>query len=136
MTRPVWRGCRSIAVRQPSMGPTFGIKGGAAGGDSSSDTDSKAAMACGCPVVTATTSACPEVAGGAALLVDPDDVAGLAAAMERVSLDDGMAAELRRRKAELSAWMVYEVSKSWAEADGDIAESIAELRYYRDALFG
>jgi glycosyltransferase involved in cell wall biosynthesis len=55
------------------------------------------AMACGCPVVTATTSACPEVAGGAALLVDPDDVEGLAAAMERVSLDDGMAAELRRR---------------------------------------
>ena len=47
------------------------------------------AMACGCPVVTATTSACPEVAGDAALLVDPDDVGGLAAAMERVSLDDG-----------------------------------------------
>jgi glycosyltransferase involved in cell wall biosynthesis len=64
------------------------------------------AMACGCPVVTATTSACPEVAGGAALLVDPDDVAGLAAAMERVSLDDGLAEELRgrglRRAAEFS----------------------------------
>jgi glycosyltransferase involved in cell wall biosynthesis len=55
------------------------------------------AMACGCPVVTATTSACPEVAGDAALLVDPDDTEGLAAAMERVSLDDGIAAELRRR---------------------------------------
>jgi glycosyltransferase involved in cell wall biosynthesis len=55
------------------------------------------AMACGCPVVTATTSACPEVAGDAALLVDPDDVDALAAAMERVSLDDGLAAELRRR---------------------------------------
>ena len=64
------------------------------------------AMACGCPVVTATTSACPEVAGDAALLVDPDDVAGLAAAMERVSLDDELAAELRarglRRAAEFS----------------------------------
>jgi glycosyltransferase involved in cell wall biosynthesis len=55
------------------------------------------AMACGCPVVTATTSACPEVAGDAALLVDPDDVDGLATAMERVSLDDGLAAELRSR---------------------------------------
>jgi glycosyltransferase involved in cell wall biosynthesis len=55
------------------------------------------AMACGCPVVTATTSACPEVAGGAALLVDPDDVEALAAAMERVSLDDGIVADLRRR---------------------------------------
>jgi glycosyltransferase involved in cell wall biosynthesis len=55
------------------------------------------AMACGCPVVTATTSACPEVAGNAALLVDPDDVSGLAEAMERVSLDDGLARELRDR---------------------------------------
>lgn len=55
------------------------------------------AMACGCPVVTATTSACPEVAGGAALLVDPDDVDGLALAMERVSLDDRLAEELRHR---------------------------------------
>ena len=64
------------------------------------------AMACGCPVVTGTTSACPEVAGGAALLVDPGDVAGLAAAMERISLDDGLAGELRgrglRRAAEFS----------------------------------
>lgn len=55
------------------------------------------AMACGCPVVTATTSACPEVAGGAALLVDPDDVDGMASAMERVSFDDRLAADLRRR---------------------------------------
>jgi glycosyltransferase involved in cell wall biosynthesis len=55
------------------------------------------AMACGCPVVTATTSACPEVAGGAALLVDPGDVVGLSAAMERVSLDDRLTRELRSR---------------------------------------
>ncbi len=55
------------------------------------------AMACGCPVVTATTSACPEVAGDAGLLVDPDDIAGLAEAMERVSLDDALAADLRER---------------------------------------
>jgi len=40
------------------------------------------------------------------------------------------AAELRRRKLELAAWMVYEVSKSWAEADGDIAESIDFCEFY------
>jgi 1-pyrroline-5-carboxylate dehydrogenase len=40
------------------------------------------------------------------------------------------AAELRRRKFELSAWIVYEVSKSWAEADGDIAESIDFCEFY------
>ncbi len=64
------------------------------------------AMACGCPVITATTSACPEVAGDAALLVDPDDVNGLAEAMGRVSRDDELARELRarglRRAAEFS----------------------------------
>ncbi|MBK9711381.1 MAG: L-glutamate gamma-semialdehyde dehydrogenase [Kouleothrix sp.] len=40
------------------------------------------------------------------------------------------AAELRRRKLELAAWMVYEVSKSWAEADGDVAEAIDFCEYY------
>jgi glycosyltransferase involved in cell wall biosynthesis len=36
------------------------------------------AMACGCPVVTSTTSSMPEVAGGAALLADPHDIASIA----------------------------------------------------------
>lgn len=55
------------------------------------------AMACGCPVITSNTSACPEVAGNAALLVDPDDLPGLAAAMERLSLEDSLVEDLRRR---------------------------------------
>jgi glycosyltransferase involved in cell wall biosynthesis len=55
------------------------------------------AMACGCPVITSTTSACPEVAGDAALLVDPDDPAALASAMERVSTDDSLHEDLRQR---------------------------------------
>jgi glycosyltransferase involved in cell wall biosynthesis len=61
------------------------------------------AMACGCPVITATTSACPEVAGEAAILVDPDDVDGLADAMYRVSLDDALAESLRQRGLRRSA---------------------------------
>ncbi|RCW49092.1 L-glutamate gamma-semialdehyde dehydrogenase [Paenibacillus prosopidis] len=40
------------------------------------------------------------------------------------------AAELRRRKHEFSAWLVYEAGKSWAEADGDTAEAIDFLEYY------
>jgi len=40
------------------------------------------------------------------------------------------AAIMRRRKLELAAWMVYEVSKSWAEADGDMAEAIDFLEFY------
>ncbi|MEE4290007.1 MAG: glycosyltransferase family 1 protein, partial [Erythrobacter sp.] len=42
------------------------------------------AMACGCPVITSDRSAMPEVAGGAALLVDPLESAGIAAALGRV----------------------------------------------------
>ena len=37
-------------------------------------------MSCGAPVVTTNVSSMPEVAGDAAILVAPDDVAGLAAA--------------------------------------------------------
>lgn len=37
---------------------------------------------------------------------------------------------MRRRKHEFSAWMVYEVSKTWAEADGDTAEAIDFCEFY------
>jgi 1-pyrroline-5-carboxylate dehydrogenase len=40
------------------------------------------------------------------------------------------AALMRKRKHEFSAWMVYEASKSWAEADGDTAEAIDFLEFY------
>jgi glycosyltransferase involved in cell wall biosynthesis len=55
------------------------------------------AMACGCPVITSTAPACPEVVGGAALLVDPDDLKGLTAAMRRLLLEPGLGEDLRRR---------------------------------------
>ncbi|MBD2109761.1 glycosyltransferase family 1 protein [Nodosilinea sp. FACHB-13] len=42
------------------------------------------AMTLGCPVVTANTSSLPEVAGDAALLIDPTSVEDLAEALERV----------------------------------------------------
>jgi 1-pyrroline-5-carboxylate dehydrogenase len=42
---------------------------------------------------------------------------------------------LRRRRFDYDALLVYEVGKSWAEADGDIAESIDFLEFYaREAL--
>jgi len=37
---------------------------------------------------------------------------------------------MRQRKFELSAWMVFEVSKTWAEADGDVAEAIDFCEFY------
>lgn len=47
------------------------------------------AMACGCPVITGDSSSLPEVAGGAALLVDPGDPVALCAAMQKVLGDSG-----------------------------------------------
>lgn len=47
------------------------------------------AMACGCPVLTSTTSSMPEIAGDAAILVDPTDSEAICAAMNRM-MNDGM----------------------------------------------
>ncbi len=40
------------------------------------------------------------------------------------------AAIMRRQKFEWASWMVYEVSKSWVEADADVAEAIDFMEYY------
>ncbi len=58
------------------------------------------AGACGVPVITSNTSSLPEVAGDAALLVDPHDVDAIAAAMHRLITDDALRAELARRGQE------------------------------------
>jgi 1-pyrroline-5-carboxylate dehydrogenase len=44
-------------------------------------------------------------------------------------------AVMRRRKNEFNAWMVYEVGKSWAEAEADTSEAIDFMEFYaRQAL--
>jgi 1-pyrroline-5-carboxylate dehydrogenase len=54
---------------------------------------------------------------------------------ERASLLFRVGDLLRERKFEFMAWLVFEVSKNWAEADGDIAETIDFCEYYsREAL--
>jgi glycosyltransferase involved in cell wall biosynthesis len=58
------------------------------------------AGACGVPVITSNTSSLPEVAGDAALLVDPHDVDAIADAMARIATDAELRAELNRRGQE------------------------------------
>jgi len=54
---------------------------------------------------------------------------------ERASLLFHVGDLLRERKFEFMAWLVFEVSKNWAEADGDIAETIDFCEFYsREAL--
>ena len=65
------------------------------------------AMACGTPVVTTTGGSLPEVAGDAALLVDPGDPAALAAALAKLAGDPaaGQAAAARgRARAATFTW--------------------------------
>jgi len=53
----------------------------------------------------------------------------------RVSLLLNAADEIRKRKFELMAWLIYEVGKNWAEADADVGETIDFLEFYaREAL--
>ena len=65
------------------------------------------AMACGCPVVCANTSALPEVAGDAALLIDPDDPINLAAAIAAVLTDPTCAARLRAKGLERASGFTW-----------------------------
>ncbi|HZS33638.1 MAG TPA: glycosyltransferase family 1 protein [Methylomirabilota bacterium] len=64
-----YRGARALVF--PSLHETFGHP-------------ILEAMACGCPVITSSETACPEVAGDAALLVDPRSAAAIADAMRRL----------------------------------------------------
>jgi 1-pyrroline-5-carboxylate dehydrogenase len=87
-------------------------------------------------IVGLTSSASKEQAG--------DAIAAAARAFEswkRVPADERAgyifkaAALLRERRFEYDALLVYEVGKSWPEADGDIAEAIDFLEFYaREAL--
>lgn len=49
---------------------------------------------------------------------------------QRADLLFRVASLLRERKHEMSAWMIHEVAKTWAEADGDTAEAIDFLEFY------
>lgn len=66
------------------------------------------AMACGTPVITSNRTSLPEVAGDAALLVDPSDVEALRAAMLIVLEDGARRATLRERGLRRAAQLTWE----------------------------
>ena len=53
-----------------------------------------------------------------------------APAEDRIAFLFRVAEILRERKHELSAWMIHEVAKTWAEADADTAEAIDFCEFY------
>ncbi len=92
------------------------------------------AMACGTPVVTANTTALPEVAGDAALLVDPTSVAQIAAAIEQIVSDTSLRWQLREKGLARAAQF------SWASTAARVHELLArdaiqtDVKGYCDAL--
>ena len=81
------------------------------------------AMACGTPVITSRAGALPEVAGEAALLVDPDDPAELAQSISQVLDDIDLRASLiesGRERASRYSW------KETAEGVWRVLESVGE----------
>jgi glycosyltransferase involved in cell wall biosynthesis len=80
------------------------------------------AMACGTPVVTSNVSSLPEVAGGAALLVDPHEVDAIADGIRRAVEDEALRQDLVARglaRARQFSW----------------ADSVARIHHiYREVL--
>lgn len=71
------------------------------------------AMACGAPVITSNVSSLPEVAGDAALLVDPDDVGGLADAMACLVGDEDLRRTLAARgQAQAATFTIEQMARA------------------------
>jgi len=70
------------------------------------------AMAAGVPVLTSNRSSLPEVVGDAALLVDPDDTAAIAAGLQRLLTDPKLTASLRERGPRRAAEFSWERTAS------------------------
>lgn len=67
------------------------------------------AMACGTPVITSNTSSMPEIAGNAALLIDPYQPAAITAAMNQLFSDGGLRNRLKEDgllQAQKFSWRV------------------------------
>ncbi len=79
------------------------------------------AMLCRTPVITSTTSSLPELAGEAALLVDPLNVEAISAALERISTD----AALRRRL--IDAGVPQAQQFTWERAAQAVLQALKEI---------
>ena len=91
------------------------------------------AMACGCPVITTKLASLPEVAGDAALYVDPDDPQELREALDAVRGPDRRAAMVATGASRASAFRWDQASAALATALSDAASAdTAEQRRTRD----
>ena len=74
------------------------------------------AMACGCPVITSNVSSMPEIAGDAAILIDPYSTEQLAWEMERIVMHEALREELRQKGFMQSAKFAWDKTAEMTEA--------------------
>ena len=74
------------------------------------------AMACGCPVICSDRTSLPEVAGGAALLVNPESPSAIGAALQRVLADPGLRESMRARGLSRASELTWDAAAAGAEA--------------------
>ena len=77
------------------------------------------AMACGCPVVTTKLASLPEVAGNAALYIDPDDPQSLREALDAVRNPD-------RRSTMVAAGEIQALAFRWDHASAAFATALSQ----------
>lgn len=65
------------------------------------------AMACGCPVITSNTSSMPEVAGSAALLIDPTDTEDISKAIQKLLHNESIRKEMQESGLERPTLFSY-----------------------------
>lgn len=100
---------RSRALLHPSLFEGFGLP-------------VLEAMAHGVPVLCSNRASLPEVAGDAALLVDPDDEQCMAEAIVRIHRDLELRDRLRRRGLERAAWFTPQRSaREWLRIHEEIS---------------
>ncbi len=94
----------AIAVLVPSLAEGYGLP-------------AAEAMACGAPVIASNTSALPETCGDAAVLIDPNDEAAWAGAMQELHRDDTLRDALRERGLARAAQMdAFEGARALVQA--------------------
>lgn len=87
------------------------------------------AMACGIPVIASDRTGMPEVAGGAASLINPEDAAEIASAMQRLLTDDDLYAQYK------NAGLRRAASFNWSTTAQQMLEVYEEVYYQNSAVY-
>ncbi len=84
------------------------------------------AMACGCPVITCPRASLPEVAGGAAIFVDPWDASETATALQRLRYDPAARArQIDLGKVQAALFSYHDAAEKLAEILRGVADAPA-----------